>query len=465
MSDFASIFNNSFQQAATRKQDRTLGELFQQGDLQGASDYAFSKGRNGIGMQLRAQVQQQRAQADERQRAEMDARLQRIGGLAAGLQGTPAEQRMMVVNSSPFYREQFAALGIPADQITADHVSDANLAAYVGLARGAGDTQTHALDVRKQDEVERSARASEADALRDDQRADLTAGHYTLAPGSVRYGPDGKALADNPRDTSMTDYQRAQLDLQRARLAHDKAQAARGGAGGAKRSLSPIFGHDAEGNYTAAQLTADGQLIPAQAPDGFTLQDPFGKAQGRAAGTALGKGAAARELGLPAQARQLETFRADFAALQDRVKLAKSQTNWRNTGPAGRFNPLATDLDGTLETIRANAGFDKLQEMRDNSPTGGAVGQVSNIELRGLQSAWGNVQRSQSEEQLDRNLDAFEKRYAQMLDRMEDAYRQDMAAGLFGPAPSAPAPSAPDPRAAQPQAETDPGLPPGFVMD
>ena len=256
-------------------------------------------------------------------------------------------------------------------------------------------------------------------------------------------------------DVSAANSMRS-ADTAAARLAFDGDAAERAAATGGKRSLSPIYGTDAEGNFQVAQLTADGQLLPAAMPDGFTPQSPFEKAQGRAAGTALGKGAAERQIGLPAQARQLETFRADFAALQDRVALAKSQTTDSNTGPLGQFNPLATDLDGTLKTMRANAGFDKLQEMRDNSPTGGAVGQVSNIELQGLQAAWGNVERSQSQEQLDKNLDAFEKRYAQMLERMEAAYQQDMAAGLFGPAPSA-GRGGPGGNA--------PALPPGFQMD
>ena len=188
MSDFASIFNNSFQQAASRKQDRTLGAMFQQGDLQGASDYAFSKGRNDIGMQLRAQVQQQRAQATAEQREAMDRRMKQMGGLAAGLSNVPADQRLRVVQSSPLFQQTFMELGLDPRQINDTHLDDATLQAIIGLQRGAGDTQDHALavrkqdeveraalageglDVRKQDEIERAARAGEADALRDDER-------------------------------------------------------------------------------------------------------------------------------------------------------------------------------------------------------------------------------------------------------------------------------------------------------
>ena len=44
-------------------------------------------------------------------------------------------------------------------------------------------------------------------------------------------------------------------------------------------------------------------------------------------------------------------------------------------------------LKSKVKTIQANLAFDKLQNMRDNSPTGGALGQVSNLELDLLKSA------------------------------------------------------------------------------
>lgn len=52
----------------------------------------------------------------------------------------------------------------------------------------------------------------------------------------------------------------------------------------------------------------------------------------------------------------------------------------------------AYDLESILTTIRARIGFDKLQEMRQNSPTGGALGQVSDFENRLLQATEGNLQ-------------------------------------------------------------------------
>ncbi len=51
--------------------------------------------------------------------------------------------------------------------------------------------------------------------------------------------------------------------------------------------------------------------------------------------------------------------------------------------------PLTSEreLAAKISTIQSNLAFDKLQDIRDNSPTGGALGQVSNIELGFLKDA------------------------------------------------------------------------------
>lgn len=64
----------------------------------------------------------------------------------------------------------------------------------------------------------------------------------------------------------------------------------------------------------------------------------------------------------------------------------------------------ARDLSGALDTIRGNLGFDKLQQMRENSPTGGALGPVSDFENRLLQSTLASLDQGQSAEQLKKNL-------------------------------------------------------------
>lgn len=64
----------------------------------------------------------------------------------------------------------------------------------------------------------------------------------------------------------------------------------------------------------------------------------------------------------------------------------------------------AKDLDATITTIKANIGFDRLQRMRAESPTGGALGQVAVQELVALQSTIANLDQSQSTDQFKANM-------------------------------------------------------------
>ena len=64
----------------------------------------------------------------------------------------------------------------------------------------------------------------------------------------------------------------------------------------------------------------------------------------------------------------------------------------------------AYDLARTLDTIKANIGFNELQTMRDNSPTGGALGSITERELAFLQSTVASIEQPQSEAQLRENL-------------------------------------------------------------
>lgn len=73
------------------------------------------------------------------------------------------------------------------------------------------------------------------------------------------------------------------------------------------------------------------------------------------------------------------------------------------------------DLAALIETVKANIGFDRLQQMREASPTGGALGQVSNFENRLLQATAGNLEMTQSPEQLTRNLRRVQEIYRRII--------------------------------------------------
>lgn len=111
--------------------------------------------------------------------------------------------------------------------------------------------------------------------------------------------------------------------------------------------------------------------------------------------------------------RQRQEAQAANIVLQDIDKVISAVSNPDNivprAGPVGGTLAMVPgtpqyDIGQTLSTIKANIGFDKLQKMRAASPTGGALGAVSEFENRLLQSVFGNLEQSQSQEQLVANL-------------------------------------------------------------
>ena len=87
-------------------------------------------------------------------------------------------------------------------------------------------------------------------------------------------------------------------------------------------------------------------------------------------------------------------------------------------------NTDARKLKNYLDTIKANVGFDKLQQMRDNSPTGGALGQVSEMENKLLQAVNGALDPAQAD-QLEANLLSIKELYPRVLKEREDAFEAD----------------------------------------
>jgi len=71
----------------------------------------------------------------------------------------------------------------------------------------------------------------------------------------------------------------------------------------------------------------------------------------------------------------------------------------------------AYDTNAQIETVISSIGFDRLQKMRDESPTGGALGQVSERELAQLNASLGNLRQSQSTASFKRNLQAVKRHY------------------------------------------------------
>lgn len=123
------------------------------------------------------------------------------------------------------------------------------------------------------------------------------------------------------------------------------------------------------------------------------------------------------------------------------VKTIVETSKLPTTGAVGALlanfgGTAAHDVQQLTLGIRANIGFDRLQQMREASPTGGALGNVTNQELERLDSVLGSLAQSQSEEQFLRNLNRLEQVYSG-IKRKADAYPNANEFG-FGGGQSAP---------------------------
>ena len=85
----------------------------------------------------------------------------------------------------------------------------------------------------------------------------------------------------------------------------------------------------------------------------------------------------------------------------------------------------AYDLAEVLKTIRANMGFEELQAMRDSSPTGSALGQVTDMEETLLQAARGSLAQGQQGEELLFNLLSLKDEMAKIKVLRSTAFSQE----------------------------------------
>ena len=101
-----------------------------------------------------------------------------------------------------------------------------------------------------------------------------------------------------------------------------------------------------------------------------------------------------------------------------KAEQALSKVGWNTAGFIGTKIDFAgtpgADLQGLIDTIQANLGFEELAAMREASPTGGALGAVTERELSLLQSASASLERKQSPEQLRGHLQEVITRFTKV---------------------------------------------------
>ena len=141
----------------------------------------------------------------------------------------------------------------------------------------------------------------------------------------------------------------------------------------------------------------------------------------------------------------LEQLRRKQAIVNTTVDDAiAAANNWSTGWGAKLFGSLpeteALQMQGLLDTIKANVGFDELTEMRANSPTGGALGNVSEKENVLLQALKGSLNPLLDAPTMKKNLGTIKRLYAEVLEEREAAFAKDYAKQLKerdGTSPSA----------------------------
>lgn len=137
------------------------------------------------------------------------------------------------------------------------------------------------------------------------------------------------------------------------------------------------------------------------------------------------------QVGLPKAGNALREYEVKNQSVISSIDTALKQGNAWTTGFIGNIGSHiagtpAHDLSKTLIAIQSNLGFETLQQMRDNSPTGGALGQVTERELELLQSTWGSLAQSQSPGQFRENLIKLKQVKQRFAALKRQAYEADV---------------------------------------
>jgi hypothetical protein len=159
--------------------------------------------------------------------------------------------------------------------------------------------------------------------------------------------------------------------------------------------------------------TKSGKLEPIPGYEGVlrATQDPNVQAA-KAAAQTTAKGDAGtdvkrREL-YPKMKNRLVTFETQQDLLEKTIQETIDMVGPFNSGISAYLASLpeteARFIAGKLDTIKANIGIDTLQEVRENSPTGGAFGNMSDREGERTESTKAKLDQSLNHKDLKANL-------------------------------------------------------------
>lgn len=246
-------------------------------------------------------------------------------------------------------------------------------------------------------------------------------------------------------------------------LTQAKTQAAtRGPQSSVKYGLNPVpfqrpdgtIGYmvpNTAGEARALEIPGGGKALPqasvVQTPTHIITQDKFGRELSRErkdlAGAEMekkqGANLATLKLQLPKDRNRISSLERGWNIVEQNIQRAREMVQ-RNPRLVGLLGTLSAQVPGTeaydlaqvLNTVKSNIGFDKLQDMRANSPTGGALGQVSEFENVLLQATQGSIEQGQSPQQFLFNLNNIDRNYRELKSGVYRAFEESYSPVFTG---------------------------------
>jgi hypothetical protein len=153
-----------------------------------------------------------------------------------------------------------------------------------------------------------------------------------------------------------------------------------------------------------------------------------------------------REASYSKATQAVKTVETKAKTLLDDIQLLKDHPGLDEiTGIAGGrlpgYSSSGRAAKAIYDRIVARGGFTELQDMRNASPTGGALGNVSNQENQSLRDAWAAISRIQDAKDLRNQLTRAANDVTGSVQRIREAYDTDYEykASAPGAAPKTPA--------------------------
>ena len=266
-----------------------------------------------------------------------------------------------------------------------------------------------------QQEQARLAALQNIPGLTDQQRGYLGLGIGADEAAKMAFAPPPEpASPSSPLGKIAADLQAGFITQEQANAAIAKATAQsagiRVGADGSLQIGGPVdgigYGSAAKGQEPAFVRTREGGTAVTPGPQ----QEAYNKAR-----------------------RGLDEFVAQNSIVLGDIDMALKNVSAFSTGAGSVLKDLpvvggitpAGQMESLMETIRANVGFDKLQAMREASPTGGALGAVTEKELAFLQSVFGSLRQDISPENVTRNLTRLREHMIGREQRIQEAFAAD----------------------------------------